>query len=1100
MILSMGSFIFVVLNQTQKCCSVLQKDFLQEGMGRNVLKISKFENLSEWILHGTTNNSIQQTLDRSGLILYNNIDKSNVSSQILKQTIYVNQTAYTPIVISLWSKADLVMNRTEDSDPTLLWDKLSLYADLEMQTGKKRWGHSRILSMLPYWQKNELKLDFVDAAIKTIDLFIMFKIPGKLYVRDLLVTETPVVPVSDVNTTIALHHVPFSCVNMQEELTPTPLLVSAAIFNWKRIADVIALVCSLLHYPFLTEIIVWNNNRSFSLQLQHFIDYNDNFTTERFKAQTMTLMDKIRIINSPNNVHDLGRWIACSQAQNSICYIQDDDHEHCFINSLYANLQLYPHLVHSIAPPSINLEQRRWMLWDPRISLHASFSWLGAGSFVPRRLAQHFLVQLSRFPFEGQQLLHVDMLFSLWNNDPAYNLIVPLKQLPSGEAGFRDTNDHRRTPFRTTDRAARTLHRGLARNPFTTLFNRKQSIPLYDDRPAKTICHDDKCLLITNHQMFVPLSTSVIYNASASIREQDQYYLFPTQEWFEQFNYHNAVDGSMSTMWQIVGNHTKSTFYFGLDLLRVHTCQSIRISTTNATRSMLKIKEIFTSILGKEWKRIPVKSVLLNTEHSWRTFEIYPPSENSYNVSFRFFRIRLNKPTFPLFINDIEPVCSPIARSKLLIQRKQRPMVTAIFISWTRLNVWSTIFSHISKYDFINEIIFWNNNPNVTFNHTTLSSYFVDHEIDISLKIINSNSNLYFFARYVACGMAKNTICWFQDDDWLTEQLNALYHNYLQYPHLLHTYTNPYVHYLCWTWSYMDATVSMHTNFNWVGTGGLVSKQTVANFIEKVGKLLASDENIFADMFFSTWLNDHPYQMSTGLNEISNASGFSSVSSGRLRNKYYIWKGANILYEHLRSDASTMFSREETQPLWEDRNVRSPCAADNCLFISNMNAFPSSRYITTNFSLDFDGRASQFANILPKEQLDDWLTYPYHHAVDRSAATCYFVRNSSTNHYFGLDLYSVQFVKSIYIRYEGVKSATDWLNQFIIERIVDRDASQWITVSRFKQIHVDEFWTIISFPELLPIEMVRLKCMALSCNDYKICHLSIINDFNIMLL
>jgi len=379
----------------------------------------------------------------------------------------------------------------------------------------------------------------------------------------------------------------------------------------------------------------------------------------------------------------------------------------------------------------------------------------------------------------------------------------------------------------------------------------------------------------------------------------------------------------------------------------------------------------------------------------------------------------------------------------------------------------------------------------------SLSSYINPDRKDISLKIINSNSNRYFFARYIACGMAKNEICFFQDDDWQMDQLNALYQNYLQYPHLLHTYTNPYVHYLCWTWSYMDNKVNMHTNFNLVGTGALVSKQIVLQFIKTTGKLLSSDRLIFADMFFSTWMNDHPYQLSVNLNEINSEPGFSAGKSGIARNKLYIWIGSNILHEQLKSNVSNLFPRKEKKPFWEDRFVRSPCVDDNCLFLTNIHAFPPPRQITTNFTLDFDGRVMQFEEIMPKQRLDDWLNYPYHHAVDNNDKSCYYVRNSSMDHYFGLDLLSVHFVKYIYIRYQGIRSTKDWLKQFILEYTSDGDNNQWDIINQFELIHIDEFWTILSFSELIPMEMFRLKCIVPSCIEYRVCHLSINDDFNL---
>ena len=1080
---------------TDSSNDVDHEDYLSGNQTSNYVKSPNFEKLSDWILFGNQSRSYEQGSDSTGLVLYNNIHGSNASEQVIKQEVYINQNFTAPVIISLWSKANLIL-----PNPTTIKDasfpgKFCLYADLELQSGRRLWGYLKMLSVSSAWNRTDLILDLAETSIKAISLYVMFKTPGTLQIRDLSVVQTAPQPVFHVNTAINLTSKPLTCIRIPDKTMPTPLLVSAVILNWRRPVNLIAIVCSLIHYPFITEVLIWNNNLNLSLQLTHFQQYNEQFVASDLRERGKGLMKKIRIMNSPNNVHDLGRWVACSRAQNPICYIQDDDYEHCYLNSLYANLQMSPDVVHTVSMPAINLEQRRWMLWRPEINLHAAFAWLGAGSFVPRQFAERFLSQLLRYSFEAQQLLYADMIFSLWTNNPAYKLSVPLKTFYPGNVGFSDTHNHWKIFFYSINRASRILNAELQRNSLTDLFNTQQSKPLYDDRITHTACWNDRCLLITNHQILTPLKSSMIYNSSLSVREQDDYYPSPTYTWFDQYGYFNAVDGNKTTFWQIVSHLKNETFFFGLDLLQNHLCQSIDFFSPNWTENATKHMLMSVSKDGQTWQKIESEILYFNKDPHLKYVHVRPLDPYNTVQPYRFFRIEFGQLTLPLFVAEIEAKCTPVNQSRALLSMKKRPMVTAIFVSWIRFTGWPKVLRHMAKYEFVNEFIFWNNNPNVTFNHSLLSSYYSDLRTDISLRIINSNANLYFFARFIGCGMAKNSICFFQDDDWQIDHLNSLYQNYLRYPHMLHTYTNPFVHYLCWSWSYMDASVNMHTSFNWVGTGALTSKANVLHFIETTGRLLPADHLIYADMFFSTWFNDHPYQLSIGLNEINDAPGFSAGNSGIARNKLYIWIGSNILRQQLSSKASNLFPREQSRPVWEERDVRSPCGKDDCLFLSNIHPFPPPRQVTTNFTLDFDGRAMQFVNVLPKTQYNDWLTFPFHQAVDSDEKTCYYVRNSTQGHYVGLDLFSVQLIKYLYIRYEGNQSGTDWLKQFLLEYTSDRDTHQWQTVDQLEEIHPKESWIILSFPKALSVELFRLKCRTSSCSQYKLCHLSIHDDF-----
>lgn len=86
---------------------------------------------------------------------------------------------------------------------------------------------------------------------------------------------------------------------------------------------------------------------------------------------------KLRIINSPSNVHDAGKHIACSLATYKHCYFNDDDWLNIYLDSLYT---MYLQCcaggggagrggsggrIVSNTMPIIHLEHRRWRFDNP---------------------------------------------------------------------------------------------------------------------------------------------------------------------------------------------------------------------------------------------------------------------------------------------------------------------------------------------------------------------------------------------------------------------------------------------------------------------------------------------------------------------------------------------------------------------------------------------------------------------------------------------------------------------------------------------------------------------------------------------------------------
>ncbi|CAG8456292.1 3912_t:CDS:2 [Racocetra fulgida] len=210
---------------------------------------------------------------------------------------------------------------------------------------------------------------------------------------------------------------------------------------------------------------------------------------------------------------------------------------------------------------------------------------------------------------------------------------------------------------------------------------------------------------------------------------------------------------------------------------------------------------------------------------------------------------------------------------------------------------------------------------------------------------------MHFIARYMACAMATTPYCYFQDDDWIIRNMRSMYANFLRFPNLIHTDTNADVYSLTnWKWCFFDDSVDLHACFSWVGTGAFTSRENVVRFL-KMASITEMDPTEFAygDMYFTTFMNQVPYQLENELMELPQENAFSA------------------------------FETKEISPSIYQRDVRSPCANDRCLFLTNKHSFPDVRAF----------RYRPYINISESERIHEsyydtghFIRHPYSHAVD----------------------------------------------------------------------------------------------------------------------
>ncbi|KAI5479864.1 hypothetical protein MNV49_002422 [Pseudohyphozyma bogoriensis] len=220
--------------------------------------------------------------------------------------------------------------------------------------------------------------------------------------------------------------------------------VTAVVLHWKRRKGLQLVLKHISRYPFIREIIVWNNNEGIELVADDFVLSSP--------PESNLSPPVLRIYNSPSNVHDAGKHLACSLASYKHCYFNDDDWLNIYMDSLYvkyleccaggggAGRGGSGGRIASNTMPIIHLEHRRWRFENPEIDLHTGFTWLGTGAFAPRHLSVRFLNQQSAAPvlLQREQTLVSDMYFSLWANsypEQMPNNLVPI-DVEGGEVGW----------------------------------------------------------------------------------------------------------------------------------------------------------------------------------------------------------------------------------------------------------------------------------------------------------------------------------------------------------------------------------------------------------------------------------------------------------------------------------------------------------------------------------------------------------------------------------------------------------------------------------------------------------------------------------------
>ncbi|KAF9551859.1 hypothetical protein EC957_004182 [Mortierella hygrophila] len=378
-----------------------------------------------------------------------------------------------------------------------------------------------------------------------------------------------------------------------QHLLPT----TAILLGWKRLDGLKLIVNYLARYPYIKEIIIWNNNPGTKLNKKDF-EFDDSYGP----------VPELQIHNGQENLHDFAKYMSCSLAKYQHCYFQDDDWLNTHMDALYTNFLSSPSLIHTNTLPLIHMEHRRWTFTNAEYKLHTGFAWMGTGSYLPREKAQRLLEQGGNSNLAKDRLKVIDIYFSLWTNQYPYQLVNYLMPLDQKNGWSTDgAVDHWTVVYRNMMDAATRLYSALVANPEVSekdYFPREEELPLMADRHARSPCFNDKCLFKTSLDPF-PLPQDVVFNDDLeSIEDQNAKFRaleYPSNEFFASYSYIHAVDNDPQTCWNSfkvpqVGDS------FGLQFIAARQVKKMSVTSSKSLAGLEgKFSVMASDMKGEEW-------------------------------------------------------------------------------------------------------------------------------------------------------------------------------------------------------------------------------------------------------------------------------------------------------------------------------------------------------------------------------------------------------------------------------------------------------------------------------------------------------------------
>jgi len=275
----------------------------------------------------------------------------------------------------------------------------------------------------------------------------------------------------------------------------------------------------------------------------------------------------------------------------------------------------------------------------------------------------------------------------------------------------------------------------------------------------------------------------------------------------------------------------------------------------------------------------------------------------------------------PAFLAEVQ-----VAQEHVVSTHCVYPPVTAIVVVFheARFPNIDIITAEIKKSCFIEKLIIWNNNNDVTFN--------VDVDTHFS-EVINSPRNIGTRAKYEACALGETDSCYVVDDDWLPIHLDALYYVYLRHnSSSVVVLTNAATQFMDFSYTFHER--ERNFRFAWLGVGSFIPKRFAQKFLD-LAYVVPREFLKHEDMFFTFFLDNAPIVLSAEITPLEhNTAGFSmSAQPVYLDFQRKAWFTAfNIVVSN-----PMLFPAHETSDVeLALQDARAVCATGQTVVVSNV--------------------------------------------------------------------------------------------------------------------------------------------------------------------
>ena len=280
------------------------------------------------------------------------------------------------------------------SCPEELWDKVDYYLKHETEREKiAQQGHECAVTQHTYQHRMQALLTSIEEDRSKTS--VSMSMPEPKFVESL-----------PIESAASNYHIP-----LPEKS------VSACLLSWKRPDNIGQIISHLRQYPFIDDILVWNNNREIHLEIE---------------------MEGVHVIQSDQNLVTYGRFLCAQQARHPIIFTQDDD---CIVHNIP---ELYEAFLASPDRIAHGLKHPHLFANTENCFGKAQMSLVGWGAFFQKDWCRVLELYKDEYGVDELLIRKADRIFSLLLNRRHQSLLADVTDLEgaSGTEALSVLDDH----------------------------------------------------------------------------------------------------------------------------------------------------------------------------------------------------------------------------------------------------------------------------------------------------------------------------------------------------------------------------------------------------------------------------------------------------------------------------------------------------------------------------------------------------------------------------------------------------------------------------------------------------------------------------------